>query len=407
MTAGKQQLKHLIQLDCELNRVKDLDILLERILFEARKMVGADAGSIYVMEEGKLAIKYAQNDSIQASLPKGQKLIYSLFTIDINTKSISGYVAATGAVINIPDVYTIPDSAPYSYDSTYDKISGYSSKSMLAIPLKANTGKILGVIQVINSKDKEGNIVPFTNDDELFVTHFADNATVALERAQMTRTIILRMIRMAELRDPKETGMHVNRVAGYSVELYEAYARKKAIPESEIQRNRDILRMAAMLHDVGKVAISDSILKKPGRFTPEEFEIMKGHTFLGAQLFTGNEQSDFDEIAKTIALTHHEKWNGEGYPGYFEGMKPPENIHENRGLSGMDIPLFGRIVSIADVYDALISKRVYKDEWPEEQVLTEIEKMSGSSFDPELVDIFFEILPMLKHIASRYQEEEE
>ncbi|RPJ07423.1 MAG: GAF domain-containing protein [Spirochaetaceae bacterium] len=405
MKTSKLQLKHIIELDCELNRVKDQDILLERILLEARKMVGADAGSIYIIEDNKLAINYSQNDTIQADLPPGQKLIYSLFKVEINTKSIAGYVAATGAVINIPDVYKTGKSAPYQYDSSYDKLSGYMNKSMLAIPLRTITGRIVGVIQVINATDKDGKIIPFTKDDELFVTHFADNAAMALERAQMTRAIILRMIRMAELRDPKETGMHVNRVAGYSVELYEAWARKHNISEKEVQRNRDILRMAAMLHDVGKVAISDAILKKPAKFTPEEFAIMKAHTWLGADLFKDSEQSEFDDMAMQIALTHHEKWNGDGYPGRMTGAGWRENASSpGRGLSGEEIPIWGRIVAVTDVYDALSSRRVYKESWPEEQVLSEIRKLSGTSFDPELVELFFEIMPMLKHVESRYHE---
>jgi HD-GYP domain-containing protein (c-di-GMP phosphodiesterase class II) len=134
-------------------------------------------------------------------------------------------------------------------------------------------------------RDPEGNVAPFTKEDEMLVLHFATNVSTALQRAQMTRAILLRMIRMAELRDPKETGPHVNRVAGYAVEIYERWAQKHHISQHEIEQNRDNLRMAAMLHDVGKVAISDIILKKPARFTDEEYEIMKSHTYMGARLF--------------------------------------------------------------------------------------------------------------------------
>jgi response regulator RpfG family c-di-GMP phosphodiesterase len=140
---------------------------------------------------------------------------------------------------------------------------------------------------------------------------------MVLQRAQMTRALLLRMIQMAELRDPKETGAHVNRVASYSVEIYEKWARSRSIKENEIQKNRDILRMAAMLHDTGKVAISDLILKKPARFTNEEYEIMKTHTYLGAKLFQ-DRQSEFDEVAAEVALTHHENWDGTGYPGHVD-----------------------------------------------------------------------------------------
>ena len=111
------------------------------------------------------------------------------------------------------------------------------------------------------------------------------------------------MLRMAEMRDPKETGAHVNRVGAYSAEIYEAWARKKGISRKEFEKNRDVLRVASMLHDVGKVAISDMILKKPAKLDIDEFEIMKQHTFLGAKLFADS-QSEFDDAAFRIAPIH-------------------------------------------------------------------------------------------------------
>jgi HD-GYP domain-containing protein (c-di-GMP phosphodiesterase class II) len=410
MENNAENIKRILKLECEFNRIQDLDILLERILTEARRILNADAGSIYIVEGDKLEIKYSQNESKQKELPPGQKLIYSIFKININKKTISGYVASTGEIVNIPDVYTIPSKALYHYDPSYDKLAGYKTGSMLCIPLTSNTGKIIGLIQIINKMDVKGKIIPFTKDDELLVMHFANNATVALQRAQMTRAIILRMIKMSALRDPKETGMHVNRVAGYAVEIYERYANKYNIVEKDVQKNRDILRMAAMLHDVGKIAISDTILKKPGKLNKTEFDIMKAHTYLGARLFI-DKQSEFDEIATQIALTHHEKWNGQGYPGHIDiisgKIKKKDKQGNPKGLKGQEIPLWGRIVAIADVYDALSSKRVYKEKWEQDRVLEEIKTLSGSSFDPELVTIFFEVLPHIKQISDRYAEEKE
>ena len=409
MAHDAEKLRSIISLDSELNKIQDLDILLERILLEARRVVNADAGSIYVIKDDELVINYAQNDTKQRELPPGQKLIYKVFTVPISTQTISGYAAAKGEPVNIPDVYEIADEAPYGFDPSYDVISGYRSRSMLAIPLKSNTGDILGVIQVINKKDDAGRVLAFDRDDELLVMHFASNATVALQRAQMTRAILLRMIRMAELRDPKETGPHVNRVAGYSVEIYEAWARQAGIPPNEIEKTRDNLRMAAMLHDVGKVAISDVILKKPGRFTDEEYETMKTHTWQGARLFV-NKQSDFDELAQVVALNHHESWDGTGYPGYIDIETGEATITDEDGKpvgkKGQDIPLFGRIVSIADVYDALLSSRVYKEAWDEEHVLEEMRRLAGTKFDPELIEIFFSILPNIRTISEKYAGDE-
>jgi HD-GYP domain-containing protein (c-di-GMP phosphodiesterase class II) len=405
--ADAEKLMNVITLDSELNKIKDVDILLERILTEARSVVQADAGSIYIRKGDKLAISYAQNATLQRKLPKGEKLIYKFFEVPINKKSISGYVAATGELLNIKNVYKIPENAPFGYNAKYDKLSGYLSCSMLTIPLKTNNGELMGVIQFINKITAEGEVCCFNEEDELLVTHFAANVTVALQRAQMTRAILLRMISMAELRDPKETGPHVNRVAGFSVEIYERWAVTRGVSEDEIQRNRDNLRMAAMLHDVGKVAISDLILKKPARFNEEEYEIMKTHTLSGARLFIEN-HSELDDIAKEIALTHHENWDGSGYPGHVDVMtgKPSGRRRKVTGMKGEEIPLWGRIVSIADVYDALRSKRVYKEAWSEDDVLEEMRRMSGTKFDPELVEIFFEVLPSIQTIAEKYADKE-
>ncbi len=409
MTSSEQKLREILALDVELNRIQDVDILLERILSEARRVARADAGSIYVRKEDELLISYAQNDTHQAKLPKGQKLIYNVFTVPISHKTISGYCAATGEQVNIPDVYEIPDEAPYGFDPSYDRISEYRSRSMLAIPLRDQNGTILGVIQLINKINPDGSVGVFDADDELITMHFATNATVALQRAQMTRAIILRMIRMAELRDPKETGPHVNRVAGYSVEIYEHWAQRQGHDPKEIERGRDNLRMAAMLHDVGKVAISDTILKKPGRFTDEEFSVMKTHTWVGARLFA-DRQSEFDAIAAEIAVSHHESWDGTGYPGKvdIDTGEPVETDDAGKavGYAGEEIPIYGRIVSIADVYDALCSSRVYKEAWSEDDVVEEIRKLSGVKFDPEVVECFLEVLPNIRQITKRYKDPE-
>ena len=407
--------KSIIKLDSELNQIQDVDLLLERILLEARKVVRADAGSIYVIEkveeEGiildKLVVKYAQNDTMARGLPSGQKLIYSVFSLEINEKTVSGYCAYTRKLVNVPDVYNISPDAPYSYSTSYDKISGYKTTSTLAIPLQTAEGKLLGVIQIINSTDKDGNVVPFSQDDEFLITHFATNAAMALQKAFVTRAMILRMIKMAELRDPKETGTHVNRVAGYAVEIYDRWAYHHKVPLEQKEQFKDTLKIASMLHDVGKVAISDIILKKPAKFTPDEYQIMQHHTLYGAQLFQ-DPQSPVDIIAMDVSLTHHENWDGTGYPGWIDPVteKAARVNPEGKplGKKGEEIPLTGRIVAIADVFDALCSKRIYKQAWSDEDVLTEIRSIGGIKFDPELTDIFFEILPSIKQIQNMYPE---
>lgn len=402
------KLQRVVALHEELAEVNDLDILLEHVLTRARQFMRADAGSIYVRDGDTLRFSYTQNDTQRRRLAPGKKLIYSTFSIPISHESIAGHVALTGESLNIPDAYELAPDLPYHFKREYDDLSNYRTHSMLTVPLRTSQGSIVGVLQLINAQDDAGQVTPFSAEDESMIGLFANAAAVALERAQMTRALILRMMSMAELRDPKETGAHVNRVGAFSVEIYETWAEAKGIPLAEINRQRDLLRIAAMLHDVGKVAISDLILKKPGRFTPEEFEVMKGHTFMGYQLFI-NPCSPFDAAAAQVAISHHENWNGTGYPGRVDpatGAALPAFADADgkaQTLAGEEIPLFGRIVAVADVYDALRSRRVYKDAMDEEEVLRIIDEERGKKFDPELVDAFFSCHEMLYSIGERYK----
>jgi len=406
----KEKIDLITQISLDINEVKDIDLLLERILTNVRRFINADAGSIYLKDKDELKFSYTQNDTQQKRLGPGKKLIYNIFSVPINNRSIAGYVANNCKTVNIPDVYNLGTSVPYTFDSSFDSISKYRTRSMLTVPMTNQRDDVIGVMQIINAQDDEGNIISFSRSDEPLIMHFATSAALAMERAQMTRNIILRMISMAELRDPKETGAHVNRVGAYSVEIYEEWAKGKLLSAKDVEKHKDVLRMAAMLHDVGKVAISDMILKKPARLTGDEYQIMKSHTYLGARLF-GDIQSDFDEMAADVALNHHEKWEGNGYPGHMDPLteKPLPGFEEPdgnaRSKKGEEIPLFGRIVALADVYDALCSRRSYKEPWDEDRILEEIRQSSGTHFDPEVTDAFFSCLDVLKSIAKRYPDE--
>jgi response regulator RpfG family c-di-GMP phosphodiesterase len=409
MLNEQEKLDGLTRLAIELSQINDLDILMEHVLRRSRQFTNADAGSIYVREKQSLLITYTQNDTLEKKLPDGEKLIYSTFKIPINEKSIAGYVAATAKSLNIDDAYKLDPTLPYQFSKNIDETVGYKTHSILTIPLKNSNGQVMGILQIINRQDAEGHIVRFSKSDDKMMHHFAAVAAVALERAQMTRALILRMIRMAEMRDPRETGAHVNRVAGVAVEIYEHWAKQRGLHEKEIDKTRDVLRMAAMLHDVGKVATSDLILKKPARLSTDEFEVMKQHTIQGARLFE-NQQSDFDEAAGIVALNHHERWDGDGYPGHIDfitgrpipGFERPDG--RARGKKETEIPLFGRIVALADVFDALSSERSYKEAWAEHTILTQIEQSAGKHFDPELVNIFFSRYEFIHAIHQRYKE---
>jgi len=405
----KEKLQEIIQSSSELSEINDLDLLLEKILTKARKLVNADAGSIYIKEDDELKFSHSQNETLSKKLPAGKKLIYTLFALPINNRSIAGYVANNGGMLNLPDVYEISPGVPYGFSKKFDAVSHYRSRSMLTVPLNSR-GNIVGVLQLINAQDENGKIVTFLKEDEPLVAYFANIAAIAIERAQMTRTIILRMISMAELRDPMETGAHVNRVAGYSVEIYEEWAKKRCVPQKIIDEKRDILRMAAMLHDVGKVAISDLILKKPDRLDEDEYETMKQHAFLGARLFA-NPKSEFDEAALDVILNHHERWDGKGYPGFLDPAtgKPLPGFNDGgkpRPKKGEEISVFGRVVALADVYDALSSSRSYKASWEEERVLSLIQDESGKQFDPAIVEVFFACLEVIHVIKRQYPDPE-
>lgn len=402
ISSKEKKLQRIIESEKILNEIQDMDVLLEHVLTEARSIVHADAGSIYIIEDDVLKIRYVQNDTQQKKLGPGQKLPYKYFSFAVDEKSMCGSCAIDKQIVNEADAYSISPDKKYSFNRQPDILSGYRTKSVITIPLISSSNKVLGVLQIINAQDKDGNIISFDDDAALYLKHYASSATQALERTYLTREMVFRMVDMAGFRDPKETGSHVNRVSSYAVEIYDKWAYKHNIPSDKANVFRDSLKIAAMLHDVGKVGISDLILRKPGRFTEDEYSVIKGHTYIGASLFK-NKQSALDCMAYDVALHHHEWWNGAGYPGdididKIDIYKPLKN--QTKGLKGEEIPLSARIVALADVFDALSSKRVYKDAWSEDKVFDEIRRSAGTQFDPELVDIFFDVISRIKEIQS-------
>ena len=201
-----------------------------------------------------------------------------------------------------------------------------------------------------------------------------------LEIVAREKEAILRLSRAAEYRDP-ETGMHLLRMSNYS----RLIAAQLGLPEDE----QELILQAAPMHDIGKVGTPDYILLKTGRLTTEEFEIMKQHPVTGYQILRDSE-SPLLQCAATVALTHHEKFDGSGYPN---------------GLAGDAIPLHGRIIAVADVFDALTSPRPYKKAWTHEQAVDFLIKNSGNHFDPVCVDAFLSDPQKIEAISYRYQED--
>jgi len=191
---------------------------------------------------------------------------------------------------------------------------------------------------------------------------------------------IKRLARAADFRD-NETGMHIQRMSHYSRILGKAMGMNADDCEQ--------LQHASAVHDIGKIGIPDGILLKPGKLDKEEFEIMKTHSFIGAQLLSDID-SDLCRLAEKIALTHHEKWNGKGYPN---------------GISGTDIPLEGRIAAVSDVFDALTSVRPYKTAWSVDDAIQLLIREKGNHFDPEIVDLFIDNKLKILEIKNKYADE--
>lgn len=189
--------------------------------------------------------------------------------------------------------------------------------------------------------------------------------------------VVQRLSRAIEYRDT-ETGTHVIRMSRYSA-LIAKYA---GLSEHQCE----LILIASPLHDIGKIGIADQVLQKPGKLTEQEFQIMKTHTTIGEELLSGG-HSEFLAIAREIAGSHHEKWDGSGYP---------------RGLKENQIPCTGRICGLADAFDAMTTKRIYKEAYTIEHALEEVKKCKGAHFDPRLVDVFVEHLDEIKAIQEKY-----
>ncbi len=204
------------------------------------------------------------------------------------------------------------------------------------------------------------------NNEKSTLEEKVEERTEAIKKTQLE--IVERLGLATEFRDD-DTKEHVTRVG----ELAGKIAAMLGLPAEFVST----IRYSALLHDVGKIGISDTILLKPGKLTDEEYETMKQHTKIGAQILSGS-KSEILAMAEEIAITHHERWDGRGYP--------------NR-VAGPDIPLSGRIVAVVDVFDALTNERSYKKAWPVQDALEEIEKNAGSQFDPMVVDALLLLFP--------------
>jgi putative two-component system response regulator len=257
---------------------------------------------------------------------------------------------------------------------------------MLVVPMLDVDKYVVGVIQLINSMDENGNAAPFKEEDEIILLSLASQAAVAVSNTQLREELkeanlemIHRLSVAAEFRD-EDTALHIKRMSYYS----HIIALGLGMSESDAEE----ILFTSPMHDIGKLGVPDSILLKPGKLTSEEFDEMKNHTVYGAQILK-NSKNKIIRQSETIAISHHEKWNGTGYP---------------KGLKGEEIPIEGRIVALADVFDALTSKRCYKAAFPLDKVERIIKQDTGTHFDPEVVRAFFRNYDKILEVYHKYGE---
>lgn len=386
----KERLLGLNRIGIALSSESNLEKLLNLILSESRRFTHAEAGSLYIADGMDLLFMVAQNDEIARRNP--QEATGSGFKgirMPISKSWLAGYVAETGDILNFQDVYKIGSSAPFKFNKDFDKKNNYRTQSMLIVPMRDSKGFIMGVLQLINAKHVDGTVTNFDSTDEELILSMSSQAAVAIKNAKLTDDLkkayidtILRLSAAAEYRDQEDTAMHIRRMSAYS----KFVAEEMKLPPEEIEA----LFIASPMHDIGKIGIPDHILLKPAKLSPEEYEEMKKHVLIGSKILEGADH-DLLKLSEVIARTHHEKFDGTGYPF---------------SLKGEDIPLVGKIVALADVFDALSSKRVYKPAMPLEKVMDIVIKEKGKHFDPLVVEAFIPALDKCIEIRDKYSPEE-
>ncbi|MBI4351445.1 MAG: GAF domain-containing protein [Elusimicrobia bacterium] len=346
----ENRLKLLVDFGGGVAKETNLNKLLELIAEQVKTILACDRCSVFIFDR--------QTNELWSKVALGMQ--HTEIRVPFG-KGIVGHVASTGQILNIRDAY---QDQRFTHD--IDRLTGYRTHNILAVPLKNVSGHIIGVFEAMN---KNGN--PFNADDEGILQLISSLAASGIENAQLYESLsksqletIYRLAVTAEYRDQQDTAVHLRHISEYSALI----AHGLGLPEREVEN----IRYASPLHDIGKVGIADAILLKPGKLTAEEFEEIKKHTLYGAKILC-NAESNLLQIACKVAGSHHEKYDGTGYP--------------NR-LKAERISIYARIVSVADVFDALCSQRVYKPKWDPEKAREYINGEKGRAFDPAVVDAF-------------------
>ena len=363
---AEEKLRLLVEFGSRISSELHLDKLLDIIAQQITQMLDVGRCAIYLKDD--------DTQELWSKIAQGKGLEHTEIRIPLNSDGFISIAARTGQTINLPNAYEDPR---FSID--VDIVTAFRTHATIAVPLKNNSGEVLGVFQASNKSDG----TPFDKSDEGLLRLLATLASGSIEIAKLYQEVrvaqletIYRLAVTAEYRDQQDTRQHLKNISIISYLLALALGMSKA--EAELIKN------ASPLHDIGKVALADNILLKPGKLTPEEFETMKSHTIYGGRILEGA-TSKVLQMAHIMSLYRHEKWNGTGYP---------------KGLHEEEIPLEARIVTVADVFDALCVFRVYKKAWRTEEALAYILEESGKSFDPRIVAAFQKVYPSVKRLYA-------
>lgn len=332
-------------------------------------------------------IKVANSGEKALKIAKGER-IPDLILLDIMMPDLDGYEVCRRLKVH-PSTCDIPVIFVTGKADETDEKKGFDIGAVdyitkpISVPI---------LISRVNTHLQLKSVRDFLKDQNAFLETEVESRTNEIRAIQ--DVTIFAMASLAETRDA-ETGHHIRRTQLYTRTLANQLRKN---PKYENFLNDYLIEMifkSSPLHDIGKVGIPDNVLLKPGKLTLEEFEIMKTHSAIGRNAIENAENHlslkvDFLKYAKEIAYYHHEKWDGTGYP---------------EGLSGENIPISARIMAVADVYDALISKRVYKNSMSQEEAYHVMVMGSGTHFDPEVIDCFIEVYEEIKGIANRFNDE--
>jgi len=361
MSHGKRDpLLALLRIGQTVAAETDISTLLKIIAEETKAAIQADRCSVFLFDKDK--------NELWSKVALGMDSQEIRFPAD---KGLAGHVVQTGEKINIKNAYI-----DKRFNKEIDLQTGYKTTTILCMPIKNLNQEIIGAFQVLNKLDGY-----FTEEDEDLLIAIGSSAGIALENAQLFKKQQEMFIEQKEVFDSfidtlaasidardKITAGHSSRVRLYSELIaYELNLDSKMI---------EIIGKAATLHDIGKIGIRDSVLQKEGKLTDEEYKHIQGHVEITHNILEKIHMSDDFKMVSEIACSHHEKYNGSGY---------------YRQLQGEDIMLGGRILAVSDVFDAITSKRHYRDKMPMTNVISILLKDSGTHFDKSLVDCFLSI----------------